>query len=850
MLAGQEIAKQPRAAAIQWFATAEADANEQEVLFYAFLLIWTAKHAGDLDFWARRVLHERVEAETLKNKWRPRTAAQGGFSETNRVSDLFDPMRLAYCDNAWSDAELDWIGKAMQLWDGPGQRDDLRATSFRNHMRKDEKLMPRGVGRDNKTKGPPRWRTWSIVLVADLIHTRGPELRRQLKLDLVPEKVLPAHERVALAEKHSKELEDELKRVRKERDKAQNAYRKASIRNENKTQEKRSAVQAVKDRVTTKLADKLAAAMTRMKRKAETEVASTRKKFKKVQRTALTQVAKAKKQAEAALSNAEVMVEKKSAQLEQQYADKLEELRTSKNKAHAEKRDAKAETLKVKRKLRRTELQLERALQSSDESSAEDSSEDGYEDSSEDEQTPVKTLTFQPFDLLPRRDAKGRFQAEAPDVHALRIAQLGRGAAPSLVAKNITDVLALVAPDVEIPEPCVETLRRMRGEVTLVGEAMAAWKFAKAKRILFAGWDESTKFGDAVFAMTFLVEHFDGRREEVCLRGLTLLPAGGTSKAILEHIETRIFTHSRHILGLWIQAYEKESGAGSWAAAAGPPVENIGLHRLCEDTVLMSDTCNAARCTKRLLGEAIMRTMQEKVGAEAWEKMSVDERNAKYRYYRADCWQHLRNILIAAMSDAANTFLKDQLSESLEQFSSYERIEVEGEKMIRAAFNQFHHGGEYAKGRGREFEAWRKRMHKSSMWIPFCRAMGSRQDLAFDGCVPLFLNRLVCLEFLQGYIDCPKSQNVLDKSLYTLLRCNEFVALLRANTLWQLLFSAPFRWLAGKTGKIPDWSLWNMSGVLDLVEGAMEVIKADPQKLLDPDFDMFNSVAEQVSIRY
>ena len=242
------------------------------------------------------------------------------------MSDLFDPMRLAYCDNAWSDAELDWIGKAMQLWDGPGQRDD--------HMRKDEKLMPRGVGRDNKTKGPPRWRTWSIVLVADLIHTRGPELRRQLKLDLVPEKVLPAHERVALAEKHSKELEDELKRVRKERDKAQNAYRKASIRNENKTQEKRSAVQAVKDRVTTKLADKLAAAMTRMKRKAETEVASTRKKFKKVQRTALTQVAKANKQAEAALSNAEVMIEKKSAQLEQQYADKLEELRTSKNKAH------------------------------------------------------------------------------------------------------------------------------------------------------------------------------------------------------------------------------------------------------------------------------------------------------------------------------------------------------------------------------------------------------------------------------------------------------------------------------------------------------------------------------------
>ena len=260
----------------------------------------------------------------------------------------------------------------------------------------------------------------------------------------------------------------------------------------------------------------------------------------------------------------------------------------------------------------------------------------------------------------------------------------------------------------------------------------------------------------------------------------------------------------------------------------------------------MSDTCNAARCTKRLLGDAIMKTMQEKIGAEAWEAMSVEERNSKFRFYRADCWQHLRNIIIEAMSQAGTACLKDTLSESLEQFSSFERIEVDAKAIIRAAFKQFHHGGEYAKGRGREFESWRKQEHCSARWIPFERAMGSRQDLAFDGSVPLFLNRAVCLEFLRGYIDCPKSQNVLDKSLYTLLRCNEFTALLRANTLWKMLFSEPFRWLSGKTGKIKDWSLWNMSGVLDLVEGAMEMIAADPSKLLDPEFDMFASVAAAV----
>ena len=65
--------------------------------------------------------------------------------------------------------------------------------------------------------------------------------------------------------------------------------------------------------------------------------------------------------------------------------------------------------------------------------------------------------------------------------------------------------------------------------------------------------------------------------------------------------------------------------------------------------------------------------------------------------------------------------------------------------------------------------------------------------------MPLFVNRLICLDFLRGYIDCPKSENILDKSLYTILRCNEFVALLGANTLWKLIFSEPFRWLSCKS---------------------------------------------------
>ncbi len=243
-----------------------------------------------------------------------------------------------------------------------------------------------------------------------------------------------------------------------------------------------------------------------------------------------------------------------------------------------EKRAAQDATVKVQRKLKRTEKKLASAERERDADDDKENDDDDHQmqeaaDAARGgEAEPVRRLDFE---LVPRRDEIGRFQAESPDVHAVWMAQLARGVAPSTISANVADVAALRGD--EIPAPCAATLRRMRGEVTLVSEAMAAWKFAKAKRILFAGWDESTKFGDSIFAMTFLVENFDGGREEVCLRGITLLPTGGTAKALLEHIEARIFIHSRRILGLWIEVHEKANerrgqlGSGGWRVAREHP---------------------------------------------------------------------------------------------------------------------------------------------------------------------------------------------------------------------------------------------------------------------------------------
>jgi hypothetical protein len=84
------------------------------------------------------------------------------------------------------------------------------------------------------------------------------------------------------------------------------------------------------------------------------------------------------------------------------------------------------------------------------------------------------------------------------------------------------------------------------------------------------------------------------------------------------------------------------------------------------------------------------------------------------------------------------------------------------------------------------------------MWLPFKRAKGSRQDLAFDGAVPIFLNRLMVVEFLQELVTVPKADNRLEKFLWRVLKCNQVTALLRVNTLFKCIISEPMRWLAGK----------------------------------------------------
>eukprot|EP00966_Prymnesium_polylepis_P100348 2324611-Prymnesium_polylepis.1 len=197
------------------------------------------------------------------------------------------------------------------------------------------------------------------------------------------------------------------------------------------------------------------------------------------------------------------------------------------------------------------------------------------------------------------------------------------------------------------------------------------------------------------------------------------------------------------------------------------------------------------------------------------------------------------------MAAKGDEVLRAEVADDLALFTSFERIEPDGGSVIHATFKHLHHKGEYEKGRGRSYSVWTTTHKASSLLPPFERSCGSRQDLKFDGCVPILLHRVSIAEFIRGYLDCPKSEGRLDRSLYTVIRCNQFTGLLCANSLWKFVFSEPFRWLAGRATKLKGMSLFKMAEALDLVDRAMEQIEADPSRALDPSLNIFAPVAAE-----
>lgn len=99
----------------------------------------------------------------------------------------------------------------------------------------------------------------------------------------------------------------------------------------------------------------------------------------------------------------------------------------------------------------------------------------------------------------------------------------------------------------------------------------------------------------------------------------------------------------------------------------------------------MSDTCNGARATKRLIMDKVKDEAEQMAREDGtWDTMSDEKRAEAVRCYVGDCMQHIRNILLDAMAAQAAKVLQQELKDSLEAFSSFERMSTDPMQLIRA----------------------------------------------------------------------------------------------------------------------------------------------------------------------
>ena len=347
-----------------------------------------------------------------------------------------------------------------------------------------------------------------------------------------------------------------------------------------------------------------------------------------------------------------------------------------------------------------------------------------------------------------------------------------------------------------------------------IGECMSGREVAAAHRWRLLGNDESSKDGDPAITSNLLVEPNQGDElKVVVLRGV-YISAGGTAEAVSQAIETKCFARLRDLQRRWRKRFEKIFPGEPWT---GPNPERLRIGRLAGGGALIGDTCSTQQKVQRLLEEMIAKDAIEIIGAEAWVAMGEKEQAHATRVHQLECWQHMRNIFLNAMSSAQAAHVEAELKPWLDTFSAWERMSTKFDALLRAAYREFHHGNRYYKSKGREFWVWLRETYPKVFAIHFERAEGGRQDLDYDSAVPLYIMRPYMIEFLHTLVHGADHSNILEDFLYIALRSDEYIAMTRANAIIDIVVSRPLRWLAGNSFNLDNWSPLDMRIALQAV---------------------------------
>jgi hypothetical protein len=257
----------------------------------------------------------------------------------------------------------------------------------------------------------------------------------------------------------------------------------------------------------------------------------------------------------------------------------------------------------------------------------------------------------------------------------------------------------------------------------------------------------------------------------------------------------------------------------------------------------MNDTCNQAKLLAKMLRDQVKKDVITKLGDE-WGSLDKEEQERETLVVLLGCWHHLRNLVSNWGKKAENALMAELLKEELEEVSSRQRLEPNGDALLRSVWKYFGTGqNAYKKGVGiKKFSTWVHKHHPKRHLFTTPRGdNGSRQDWSVDAAFDVYFNRDLYAEFLEdGQFN---DANILTDSLFTKLTSCTFIGMLRARAVVKHKISAPFRFLSNSNDLL-DFDSSDMAEYMDHLEDVLLQIEKDGSVLLNKDFDLFDGCDE------
>ena len=169
-----------------------------------------------------------------------------------------------------------------------------------------------------------------------------------------------------------------------------------------------------------------------------------------------------------------------------------------------------------------------------------------------------------------------------------------------------------------------------------------------------------------------------------------------------------------------------------------------------------------------------------------------------------NCWNHLRNTWVNAMEKETNQYLTPIVRDSIDECDPKLCVKMLISAFCRAHDKSFSLSANYPKGFGEEFLEYMKEKHPTFCLYHVARCRGARMDMILEAAIPLYMNRRVCIEYLDYSLKMvgKRRDNILKINLWTLMSSSEMVAQTRFYGIMYLAFCIPMRWLAGKTHEL------------------------------------------------